>query len=175
MSIDNLNEISSGYKIDRAMNWQRQSVSSAAYIAIVVLLYMFEIMFSCIYLLIIFFHAVSRYLQGRQREPSVKTLRSPLSAEFWRHCVLSGRTQRRMYYVEFDPHLRKWNIYLHLHLYFYFFALVSWQSAALSSDTQYVMSSKLGGKWGTKCLNTEFPLSTLLCEGYNVKLIFYLF
>ena len=39
-------------------------------------------------------HAVSRTQQGRQREPSVKTLRSPLSAEFWRHCVLSGRTQR---------------------------------------------------------------------------------
>ena len=29
------------------------------------------------------------------RVPSVKTLRSPLSAEFWRHWVLSGRTQRR--------------------------------------------------------------------------------
>ena len=40
-------------------------------------------------------HAVSRTQQGRQREPSVKTLRPPLSAEFWRHCVLSGRTQRR--------------------------------------------------------------------------------
>ena len=40
-------------------------------------------------------YAVSRTLQGRQREPSVKTLRSPLSAEFWRHCVLNGRTQRR--------------------------------------------------------------------------------
>ena len=40
-------------------------------------------------------HAVSRTQQGRQREPSVKTLRSSLSAEFWRHCVLSGRTQRR--------------------------------------------------------------------------------
>ena len=40
-------------------------------------------------------HAVSRTQQRRQREPSVKTLRSPLSAEFWRHCVLSGRTQRR--------------------------------------------------------------------------------
>ena len=39
-------------------------------------------------------HAVSRTKQGRQREPSVKTLRSPLSAEFWRHCVLSGGTQR---------------------------------------------------------------------------------
>ena len=40
-------------------------------------------------------HAVSRTHQGRPREPSVKTLRSPISAEFWRHCVLSGRTQRR--------------------------------------------------------------------------------
>ena len=40
-------------------------------------------------------HAVSRKQQGRQTEPSVKTLRSPLAAEFWRHCVLSGRTQRR--------------------------------------------------------------------------------
>ena len=33
--------------------------------------------------------------QGRQREPNVKTLRPPLSFEFWGHCVLSGRTQRR--------------------------------------------------------------------------------
>ena len=42
-------------------------------------------------------HAVSRTQQGRQREPSVKTLRSPLSANFWRHCVLSGGTQRRSF------------------------------------------------------------------------------
>ena len=33
--------------------------------------------------------------QRRQREPSVKTLCFPLSAEFWRHCILSGGTQRR--------------------------------------------------------------------------------
>ena len=32
-------------------------------------------------------HAVSRTKQGIQRKPSVKTLLSPLSAEFWRHCV----------------------------------------------------------------------------------------
>ena len=38
---------------------------------------------------------LNNQLQGRQREPSVKTLRSPLSAEFCRHCVFSGRTQRR--------------------------------------------------------------------------------
>ena len=37
-------------------------------------------------------HAVSR---TQQRGPTVKTLRFPLSAEFWRHCVLSGGTQRR--------------------------------------------------------------------------------
>ena len=40
-------------------------------------------------------HAVSRTQQCWQREPSVKTLRGPLSAEFWRHFVLNGRTQRR--------------------------------------------------------------------------------
>ena len=39
-------------------------------------------------------HAVSRTQQGRQREPSVKTLCFPFSAEFWRHCVLSGGTPR---------------------------------------------------------------------------------
>ena len=39
-------------------------------------------------------HALSRTQQGRQREPGVKIFRSPLSAEFWRHCVLSSGTQR---------------------------------------------------------------------------------
>ena len=39
-------------------------------------------------------HAVSCTQRCGQREPSVKTLCSPLSAEFWRHCVLS-KTQRR--------------------------------------------------------------------------------
>ena len=48
---------------------------------------------SIIIIFIFQIHAVSRTLQGRQREPSVKTLRSPFSAEFWRHCVLSGGTQ----------------------------------------------------------------------------------
>ena len=33
--------------------------------------------------------------QGRQRESSVKTLRNPFFNEFWRHCVVSGETQRR--------------------------------------------------------------------------------
>ena len=40
-------------------------------------------------------YAVSRTPKGRQREPSVKSLRSTLSAEFWRHYLLSGETQRR--------------------------------------------------------------------------------
>ena len=39
-------------------------------------------------------HAVSPTQQGKQREPSI----SPLSAaEFWRDCMLSGRTQRRAF------------------------------------------------------------------------------
>ena len=40
-------------------------------------------------------HAAFRTQQGRQRELNVNTHRSPLSAKFWRHCVLSGGTQRR--------------------------------------------------------------------------------
>ena len=32
------------------------------------------------------------------------------------------------------------------------------------------MSSEFGGKWGTECLNTKFPLLTLLSAGYSVKL-----
>ena len=73
---------------------------------------------------------------------------------------------------EFDPHSKKLNIYLHL--YVHFFALVSRQSAALSSATQHAMPSELGGKWGTEWLNTRFPLPTLLCAEYSVKLIFFL-
>ena len=37
--------------------------------------------------------------------------------------------------------------------------------------TQHAMPLELGGKWGTECLNTWFPLPTLLCAGYSVKLI----
>ena len=52
--------------------------------------------FACIsYFFYCQLHAVSRTEQDRHREPTVKTLRSPLSAEFWRLCVLSARTQRR--------------------------------------------------------------------------------
>ena len=69
----------------------------------------------------------------------------------------------------FDSHSMKFNIYLHL--YFHFFALVSRQSAALSSATQYAMPPEPGGKWLTECLNPRFPLPTLLCPEYSVKLI----
>ena len=70
----------------------------------------------------------------------------------------------------FDPHSRRWNIYLNL--YFHFFALVSKLSAALSSATQHAMPPEIGRMWGTECLNTRFPLPTLLCAGYSVKLIY---
>ena len=40
-------------------------------------------------------HAVSRTQKDTQREPRIKTLRSSLSAEFWRHCMLSAEPQRR--------------------------------------------------------------------------------
>ena len=67
----------------------------------------------------------------------------------------------------FDPYSRRCNIYLNL--YFHFLALVSRLSAAL---TQRAMPSKFGRKWVTECLNTRFPLNTLLCAGYSVKLIY---
>ena len=74
---------------------------------------------------------------------------------------------------EFDPHSRRWNIYLNL--YFHFFALESRLNAALSSATQHAMPPKFGRKWGTEYLNTRFPLPTLLCAGYSVKLIYIYF
>ena len=48
---------------------------------------------------------------------------------------------------------------------------MSRQSAALSSATQHAMPLEFGRKLGTECLNTRFPLLTLLCAGYSVKLI----
>ena len=72
----------------------------------------------------------------------------------------------------FDPHSRRWNIYLNL--YFHFFALVSRSSAALSSATQHAMPPEFGRKLGTECLNTRFPLPNLLCAGYSVKLNIYI-
>ena len=57
------------------------------------------------------------------------------------------------------------NVYLHL--YFYFFTLVSKQSAVLSSATQNAMPPEFDGRSGKgmECLNTMFPLPTLLCVG----------
>ena len=69
----------------------------------------------------------------------------------------------------FDPHSRRWNIYLNL--YYHFFDLVSRQNAALSTATQHAMPPESGRKLGKECLNTRFPLPTLLYAGYSVKLI----
>ena len=63
----------------------------------------------------------------------------------------------------FDPRSRRRNIYLNL--YFHFFGLVSSLIAALTSATQHAMPPEFGRKWGTECLNTKFPLPTLLCTG----------
>ena len=51
-----------------------------------------------------------------------------------------------------------------VNLYFHFFALVS------SPATQHAMPPDFGRMWGTECLNNRFPLPTLLCAGYSVKL-----
>ena len=57
-------------------------------------------------------------------------------------------------------------------VYIYIFISSLWCRAALSSATQNAMPPELGGKWGTECLNTRFPLPTMLCAGYSVKLTF---
>ena len=42
----------------------------------------------------------------------------------------------------------------------------------VESATQHAMPSEFGRKWGTECHNTSFPLATLQCAGYSVKLIY---
>ena len=61
----------------------------------------------------------------------------------------------------FDSHWRKLNIYLNF--YFHFFALVSRQSAAMSSATQHAMPPVFGEKWEMECLNTRFPAYPAAC------------
>ena len=39
--------------------------------------------------------------QGREREPSVKTIRSPFSSEYRRHCVLSGGGKNKIFNIQF--------------------------------------------------------------------------
>ena len=73
----------------------------------------------------------------------------------------------------FDSRSRRWNIYLNL--YFHLFALVSRQSAALSSVTQLAMPPGSGRKRRMECINTRFPLPTLLRTGYSVKLIYLIY
>ena len=64
----------------------------------------------------------------------------------------------------FDPHSRRGNIFLNL--YFHFFALVSRQSAALSSATQHAMPPEFGSP-----LSAERSVLTLgsLCLPWCVR------
>ena len=58
-------------------------------------------------------------------------------------------------------------------IYIYVFISSLWcrgESEQLSSATQHSMPPEIGGNWGTECLNTRFPLSTLVGAGYSVKL-----
>ena len=54
-------------------------------------------------------------------------------------------------------------------IFFYYNILVLYYIflyAALSSATEHAMPQEFGGEWGMECLNTKFPLPTLLCAGY---------
>ena len=77
------------------------------------------IIYKCIFCILIHYHlllpinqlhVVSRTQQVRQKEPSVKTLHSPLSAKIWRHYVVSGGTLRRA--LPSTPEQRNGNINL---------------------------------------------------------------
>ena len=59
----------------------------------------------------------------------------------------------------------------HRRLWFFLLEVIS-KIPALSS-TQHAMPPEFGGKWGTECVNTGFPLPTLQCAGYSVNLISY--
>ena len=61
--------------------------------------------------------------------------------------------------------------YLFIFIFSFLHSLLSRQSVALSSTTQHAMPPELGGKWGAECRNIRFPLPTLQCAGYSVKLI----
>ena len=67
--------------------------------------------------------------------------------------------------------LCKITLNMYLNLYFHFLALLSRQSVALGSAIQQAMPLEFGGEWVTECLNTKFPMPTLLCARYIVKLI----
>ena len=58
-------------------------------------------------------------------------------------------------------------------IYIYIFISSLWcrgESAALSSATQHAIPPEINGKWGMECLNIRFPMPTLLCARYSVKL-----
>ena len=98
----------------------------------------------------IFFHLYALSciytLQGMQREPSLKILDSAFTAAQSVTVKPTG--------CGFDPHSRKWNIYLNL--YFNFFALVSRQKRGVKFRHSTRNTSRTRRKWGTECLNISF-------------------
>ena len=57
-------------------------------------------------------HTVSRIQQDRQREPSIKTLRSLLSAEFWRYCF--NTIMIRIMLPKLNRKYKNWRYYLRI-------------------------------------------------------------
>ena len=66
----------------------------------------------------------------------------------------------------FDPHSRKWNIYT-----FIFPFLRSGVEAKRDVECRHSTrnASRTWWNWRTECLNSRFPLPTLLCAGYSIK------
>ena len=70
----------------------------------------------------------------------------------------------------FDPHSRRWNIYLNL---FPFLRSDVKANRGVESCHSTRNASRIRQKVETECLNTRFPLPTLLYSGYSVKLIYF--
>ena len=68
----------------------------------------------------------------------------------------------------FDSQWRRENIYLNL----FFTGFEAKRGGEFCHSTHN--ASRIGRKWGTVCLNTRFPLPTLLCAGYSMKVIYFL-
>ena len=114
-------------------------------------------------------HAVYHKKQGEQREPSVKTLRSPLSVKFQRLSGRDGYLAIRPPFVHF--------VFIIFYVYIYYgitnkviiiIRLIPKSPAPRLALATTEEMRWLSGEQTVLILGSLFP--TLLCAGYSVKL-----
>ena len=110
-------------------------------------------------------------LQVRQKEPSVKTLRSPLCAKFWVHCVSRGGTQRRdlpLQQIEemkifWMFHFLKWESKPQPYVTFTVTRLCSWPKNRFFPTLLFSLIEKSSSSCQRKPRNRIFSASQLYC------------